>query len=142
MAHRVRDGSCGLDVAALWAIAVVVHRVDDAAVDGFHAVANLGESTSNDDAHGVIDVARLHFFLDVDRADAIEKVIAPGISAVITHALYLTSQGGHGSCASAGCSGLIFSTECFCGFTEALYRGRRLVGGIAVVSLDGGSMVE
>ena len=142
VAHRVRDGSGGLDVAALGAIAVVVHRVDDAAVDGFHAVANLGESTSNDDAHGVIDVARLHFFLDVDRADAIEKVIAPGISAVITHALYLTSQGGHGSCASTDCVGTIFLAECICGFTEPSYRGRRLVCGIAVVSLDRAVMVE
>ena len=122
MAHRVRDGSGGLDVAALRAIAVVVHRVDDAAVDGFHAVANLGESTSNDDAHGVIDVARLHFFLDVDRADAIEKVIVPGISAVVTHAFYLTSQGRHDSCAQTGRTETVLLVECLCGFVTLLHE--------------------
>ena len=41
------------------------HAVEDAAVHGFETVAHIGKGTRDDDRHGVVDVGRLHFLLDV-----------------------------------------------------------------------------
>ena len=38
-----------------------VHRVQDSAVHRFQAVANIGQRAADDDAHGIIDIAPLHF---------------------------------------------------------------------------------
>src|SRR5690349_21460712 len=44
-----------------------LHSVEDAAMDRFKTVANIGEGASHDYAHGVIEVAPAHLVFDVDR---------------------------------------------------------------------------
>ena len=51
--HDVADHAGALVVAAVGAIAAVVHRVDHTAVHGFHAVAHVRQSTFHDDGKGV-----------------------------------------------------------------------------------------
>ena len=73
--HRVGDRLGRLHVTAVRAVAVVPHRVEDAAVHGLEAVPNVRQRAPDDDAHRVVDVASLHLGLDVDRLDA---VVSPG----------------------------------------------------------------
>ena len=67
VAHRLRHRTCRLGVAAVGPEPGVVHRVEHATVYRLQTVANLGQSTTDDDAHRVVDVAVLHLLLDVDR---------------------------------------------------------------------------
>ena len=78
--HGVRDRLRALHVGALGTVAVVVHRVDDAAVHRLHAVAHIRERATHDHAHGVIDVAGLHLLVDVDWLNAVQAA-----SGVISH---------------------------------------------------------
>ena len=72
--HRLGNGACGFYVAAVGAEARVVHRVQHAAVHRLESVTHLGQCTPDDDAHRVIDVAALHFLLDVDRIDPVSAL--------------------------------------------------------------------
>jgi hypothetical protein len=47
----------------------VVHGVEDAPVDGFEAVAGIGQGAGDDDAHGVIEVGVAHLLVDVYGVD-------------------------------------------------------------------------
>ena len=69
--HGLGDRSGRLHVSAVGAISVVVHRVEHAAVHRLESVADIRQSATDDDAHGVVDVAVLHFLLDVDRFDPV-----------------------------------------------------------------------
>ena len=51
--HDVADHAGALVVAAVGAIAAVVHRVDHTAMHGFHAVAHVRQSTFHYDGKGV-----------------------------------------------------------------------------------------
>ena len=47
----------------------LVHGVQDAAMDWFKTVAEIGESAAKDDGHGVLGVGSGHFVVDVDWND-------------------------------------------------------------------------
>jgi hypothetical protein len=47
--------------------AELVHAKKDAAVHGLQAVADVGQRTADDHAHGVIEVGLLHFRFDINR---------------------------------------------------------------------------
>ena len=69
--HHLTDDAGALDVAAVGAEALVVHREQHAAVHRLEAVADLGQGAADDDRHRVVDVAALHLLLEVDRLDAV-----------------------------------------------------------------------
>jgi len=56
-------------VAAPGGDAHLVHRIEDAPVDGLEPVADVGEGATGDDAHRVVDVALLHLVFDTDVFD-------------------------------------------------------------------------
>src|SRR5690625_2116804 len=56
VAHDVADNARGLIEGAVGAVAAVEHGVDDAAVYWFQAVSHIGQGTSHDHGHGVIEV--------------------------------------------------------------------------------------
>ena len=47
----------------------VAHIVKNTTMNGFEAVAYIGQGTRNDYRHRIVDVGRFHFLLDVDRND-------------------------------------------------------------------------
>ena len=47
----------------------LVHRVEDAAVDGLEAVAHVGQRAADDDGHRVVEVRRAHLVLERARLD-------------------------------------------------------------------------
>jgi hypothetical protein len=99
IAHHVADHSGALDVPTVGAEAGVVHRVEDLAVDGLEAVANVRQRTTDDDAHRVIEVRALHLDLETDRfdpladraADLVGGLVARGLGS-IRHWLALTDR--------------------------------------------------
>src|SRR6185437_15903838 len=52
----------------------LVHAIENAAMNGFQAVANIGKGASHDYAHGVIEVRTLHFVFDIDG----QEIVAAG----------------------------------------------------------------
>src|SRR5690606_26839545 len=65
----VADHTGGLLVGLVPFEPQLVHAVEDAAVHRLQAVANIGQRTAHDHAHGVIEVRALHFFSDRDGAN-------------------------------------------------------------------------
>ena len=65
-AQHVTDQPCTFLVRRAGAHALVVHRVEDAALDRFQAIANVGQCARDDYAHGVVEVRRSHLLLDAD----------------------------------------------------------------------------
>ena len=66
VSHDVADDLGGLGVLLVELEAHLLHAVEDAAVDGLEAVANVGEGAPDDDGHGVVEVGAAHLVLDVD----------------------------------------------------------------------------
>src|SRR5262245_52184339 len=60
----VADGTRGFPVGLVPLEPVLVHRVEDAPVHGFQAVARIWQRTRHDHAYGVIEVAALHLVED------------------------------------------------------------------------------
>ena len=73
--HRLGDRTGRLRVAAVRSETGVEHRVQHAAVHRLEAVADLRQRATDDDAHRVVDVAALHLLLDVDRLDAVRRLV-------------------------------------------------------------------
>src|SRR5665811_835222 len=71
LTHNLADDARALVVAAVGTVAPVIHRVDDPAVHGLHAVAHVRKRATDDDRHRIVDVAALHLQVDVDRLDAV-----------------------------------------------------------------------
>ena len=59
-AQHVTDTGGGLLEGLIHGQAVLIHGVEDAAVDGLEAVPHVGQGTALDDAHGVLDIGLLH----------------------------------------------------------------------------------
>ena len=68
-ADHVADGARGLVVGTVGGEVVLVHRIEDATVHGFQAVADVGQGAAHDHAHRVIEIAALHFVEDRNGLD-------------------------------------------------------------------------
>ena len=66
VAGRVAADLGALAIAAIGGQAQIVHRHQDAPLHGLEAVAHVGESASDDDAHGVVEIRLTHFDFDID----------------------------------------------------------------------------
>ena len=66
--HRT-DGIGRFAVGVLRVVAALVHRVQDAAVDGLQAVAHIGQSARHDNRHRVVKERRLDFLLHIAHND-------------------------------------------------------------------------
>ena len=64
-AEHVTDRGRGLAVGLVRGQAVLIHRVQDAAVDRLEAVAHVGQRAADDHAHRVIDIALAHLLFQV-----------------------------------------------------------------------------
>ncbi len=73
VAHDVADDAGALEVAAVRAVAAVVHGVEHAAVHRFEAVPHVRQRSTDDDRHRVVEVRPLHLDLDADRFDTIAR---------------------------------------------------------------------
>src|SRR5699024_10071272 len=73
-----------------WAVAAVEHGVDDAAVDGFQTVSDVGQCTSHDDGHGVVEVRPFHFGLEVDLVYAGSRYFGFGGGLLVTHGFVIS----------------------------------------------------
>ena len=69
LAHHVADDARGLDERAVRLQAVLVHRVQRAAVDGLQAVADVGQRAPDDDRHRVVQIGGAHLLLEPARLD-------------------------------------------------------------------------
>ena len=58
--QHITDGGNALTVGLIVGEAVLVHGVENAAVDGLQAIADIGQGTTHDDGHSVLDVGGLH----------------------------------------------------------------------------------
>ena len=66
VAHDVADDLGGLGVLLVELEAHLLHAVEDAAVDGLEAVADVGQGAADDDRHGVVEIGAAHLLFDVD----------------------------------------------------------------------------
>ena len=69
LAHHVADDARRLAIALVPVEAVLVHRIQDAAMHRLQSVARVGESATDDHAHGVIEVRALQLGFDGDGRD-------------------------------------------------------------------------
>ena len=63
--EHLTDDTSGLLVSRVGADAHVIHGIQNAPLDGFHAVARIRQGARHDDAHGVIEVRLLHLAVNV-----------------------------------------------------------------------------
>ena len=66
LAHDVADHAGRLAVGLVPVVAVLVHRVEDAAMHRLEAVAHVGQRAADDHAHRVVEVGAFHLLLDGD----------------------------------------------------------------------------
>ena len=66
LAHDVADHAGRLAVGLVPVVAVLVHRVEDAAMHRLQAVAHVGQRAAHDHAHRVVEVGAFHLLLDGD----------------------------------------------------------------------------
>ena len=66
-AHHVADHARRFDVFLVGRVALLVHRMQDAAMHRLQAVTRVGQRARHDHAHGVIEIAALHLLGDRDR---------------------------------------------------------------------------
>jgi hypothetical protein len=62
--HDLADDARRLAEGPVEVVAALLHRIEDAAMDGLQAVANVGQRTRHDHAHGVFEVGAFHLLLD------------------------------------------------------------------------------
>jgi hypothetical protein len=64
--HRVADRAGRFPVGFVVRVAGFVHRKEDAAVNGFQAIPQVGNGAGDDHAHRVVEVGGLHLGGDID----------------------------------------------------------------------------
>ena len=69
-AHHLADDLGALRVRTVRPEALLLHRVEDPAVNRLQAVADIRQGARNDDRHGVLEERALHLLLYLDRFDA------------------------------------------------------------------------
>ena len=65
-AHHIADHAGTLVPAPIRPVSAVPHRVQDAAVHGFEAVAHVREGAPHDHGHGVVEIGLLDLHLEID----------------------------------------------------------------------------
>ena len=78
-AHDVADHLGALRVRSVGQEPLVVHGVQDPAMDRLQAVTNVGERPRHDDRHGVFEEGALHLLLDLDGLDEPGDDIVGGV---------------------------------------------------------------
>ena len=66
VAHDVADDLGGLGEFLVELQAHLLHAIEDAAMDGLEAVADVGQGAANDDRHGVVEITAAHLVFNVD----------------------------------------------------------------------------
>ncbi len=74
LAHHLADDGRALAEGAGGGQPHLPHRVQDPAVDGLQAVADVGQRAGDDDAHRVVEVRDAHLVLDADGSDVAQVV--------------------------------------------------------------------
>ena len=82
VAHDVADDLGGLGVLLVELQAHLRHAVEDAAMDGLEAVADVGQGAADDDRHGVVEIAAPHLVLDVDGVEECGSAALHDIGAI------------------------------------------------------------
>jgi hypothetical protein len=76
--EHLSDDTGALVEGAVVQEAFAQHRVEDAALHGFEAVAGVGQGARDDDRHRVFDVGRLHDVGDVGRCEQFSLAVYTG----------------------------------------------------------------
>ncbi len=92
VAHDVADDLGGLGVLLVELQAHLRHAVEDAAMDGLEAVADVGQGATDDDRHGVVEITAPHLVLNVDGIEEGGAASLHGVGAVGRRAI--GGQGG------------------------------------------------
>ena len=66
---HVTDDAGRLDVFLVRRVPLLIHRIQDAAVDGLQTVARVRQRPRHDHAHGVIEVGAFHLVEDGNGTD-------------------------------------------------------------------------
>ncbi len=66
VAHDVADDLGGLGELLVELEAHLLHAVEDATVDGFEAVTDVGQGSADDDRHRVVEVGAAHLLFNID----------------------------------------------------------------------------
>ena len=74
LAHHVADDARGFLVGTPSRVSLLIHPVQDAAMDRLQAVANVGKRAADDDRHRVVEIRLAHLVFDVDRQLLIVEV--------------------------------------------------------------------
>ena len=69
LTHHLTDQAGRFAIGAPGDESGFLRRVEDPAVDGLQAVANIGQRAADDDAHRIVEVAGLHLLDDGDGSD-------------------------------------------------------------------------
>lgn len=73
--HAVTDGAGALDVRLVGRDTALAHCIEDAAVDGFEAIAHVRKRTGHDDRHRVLEERRAHLAREVGLGDLADVYI-------------------------------------------------------------------
>ncbi len=75
LADHLTDHGGALAVGAVGPHAHVVHRIEDAALDGLQTVAHIGQRPRHDDGHRVVHERTRHLLVDVDRLELLCSLV-------------------------------------------------------------------
>ena len=94
LAHEV----CGLAVGAVPLIAASLGSVENAAVDRFQAVADIGQGARDDDRHGVVQIGLAHLGNQRHRRDVVGQCVEarPVVTTPVVATIRTATQAGFG----------------------------------------------
>jgi hypothetical protein len=64
--HDISDDTRRLVIALIRPITSVIHCVEDSAMDGLEAISNIWEGSTDNDRHGVVEIAARHLYLEIN----------------------------------------------------------------------------
>ena len=70
--HGIADDTGGFTIALVGVQIHFVHGIQDTTLHGLQAVTGIGQCTGNNYTHGIVDIAFLHFLVDVYRNDLVD----------------------------------------------------------------------
>ena len=128
VAHDVADHARALREAAIGAVSAVVHGVQHTPVNRLEAVANIRQSTADNDRHRVVQVGPLHFGIEVDLVDASGNLGASAVNRGLFFRVYVVVVFfGHltGSSVDRNLSGSVSELRCLKPSCPAAHPGIR-----------------